>query len=168
MMLLFETEIGTCGIAWGADGVTRVELPSSRLRGVEREEFGIVPAEIERAIDGICELLAGGRGDLRWVAVDSSGYDEFHRAVYSATREVGAGETVSYGEIAKAIGAPEAARDVGSALGANRVPIVVPCHRVLAADGSLRGFSAPGGIETKRRMLEIEGAPGFGQVSLFG
>ncbi len=168
MMLLFETKIGTCGIDWGADGVTRVELPSSRLRGVERERFGAVPEEIEAAIGGMVELLEGGRRDLRWVAVDSGGYDEFHRAVYAATREVEAGETVSYGEIAKAIGAPEAARDVGSALGANQVPIIVPCHRVLAADGTLRGFSAPGGIETKRRMLEIEGAPGFAQVSLFG
>lgn len=167
-MLLFESKIGSCGIAWGADGVTRVELPSSRLRGVERERFGAVPGEVEVAIEGMIELLEGGRRDLRWVAVDFDGYDDFQRAVYAATREVAAGETVSYGEIAKAIGAPERAREVGAALGANRTPIVVPCHRVLAADGSLRGFSAPGGIETKRRMLEIEGAPGFAQVSLFG
>lgn len=168
MMLLFETKIGTCGIEWGADGVSRVELPSSRLRGTAREDFGPLPEEIEAAVEAIVELLDGGRRDLREIAVDSSGYDDFHRAVYAATRKVEAGETVSYGEIAKAIGAPEAARDVGAALGSNRVPIIVPCHRVLAADGSLRGFSAPGGTETKRRMLEIEGAPGFAQVSLFG
>jgi methylated-DNA-[protein]-cysteine S-methyltransferase len=167
-MLLFETKIGRCGIEWGDAGVTRVELPSARLRGVERERFGPLPGEIEAAVEAIAELLAEGRRDLRWIAVDGSGCDRFQRAVYAATREVGAGETASYGEIARAIGAPEAAREVGAALGANRVPIVVPCHRVLAADGSLRGFSAPGGIATKRRMLEIEGAPGFAQASLFG
>jgi len=87
--------------------------------------------------------------------------------VYAATREIAPGATASYGEIARAIGAPGEAREVGAALGANPFPIVVPCHRVLAADGALHGFSAPGGIATKRRMLEIECAPGFTQQALF-
>jgi methylated-DNA-[protein]-cysteine S-methyltransferase len=126
-----------------------------------------VPEAVGEAVNGIVALLEGEPSDLRAIALDERGIEEFRRRVYSAAREIGPGETVSYGEIAKAIGAPEAARDVGGALGENPFPIVVPCHRVLAADGSLRGFSAPGGIRTKRRMLEIEGAPGFTQQALF-
>jgi methylated-DNA-[protein]-cysteine S-methyltransferase len=75
---------------------------------------------------------------------------------------------VSYGQVAQAIGQPDAARDVGAALARNPTPVIVPCHRVVAANGTLLGFSAPGGIETKRRMLQLEGAPGFGQQVLFG
>ena len=88
--------------------------------------------------------------------------------MYAATREIAPGSTRSYGEIARAIGRPDAARDVGVALSRNRYPIIVPCHRVVAANGALTGFSAPGGLDTKRRMLELEGAPGYGQQVLFG
>ena len=87
--------------------------------------------------------------------------------MYAATRAVGPGSTATYGEIARAIGDPGAARAVGAALGANPFPIVVPCHRVLAAGGALHGFSAPGGVATKRRMLELERVPGFAQQALF-
>jgi methylated-DNA-[protein]-cysteine S-methyltransferase len=112
-------------------------------------------------------LLAGERRGLTRVVLDERGIDPFRRAVFAATRAIGPGTTASYGEIAHAIGAPGAARAVGAALGSNPFPIVVPCHRILAADGALTGFSAPGGITTKRRMLEIEGAPGFTQEALF-
>jgi methylated-DNA-[protein]-cysteine S-methyltransferase len=94
--------------------------------------------------------------------------EETVERVREAVRSIPPGETATYGEIARAIGDPGAARAVGAALGSNPFPIVVPCHRVLAADGALHGFSAPGGIATKRRMLEIECAPGFTQASLFG
>jgi O-6-methylguanine DNA methyltransferase len=94
------------------------------------------------------------------VVLDESGIDAFRRDVYGAAREVPPGKTVSYGEIAHAIGKPDAPRAVGAALAENPFPIVVPCHRVLSAGGELHGFSAPGGITTKRRMLEIERAPG--------
>ena len=100
--------------------------------------------------------------------LDEAGLDDFRRAVYAATREIAPGRTRSYGEIARAIGRPDAARDVGVALSRNRYPIIVPCHRVVAANGALTGFSAPGGLDTKRRMLELEGAPGYGQQVLFG
>ena len=112
-------------------------------------------------------LLAGEQRDLTHVELDPTGIDDFRQAVYDATRAVAPGETVTYGEIARAVGDPHAARAVGAALGSNPYPIVVPCHRVLAANGALHGFSAPGGIVTKRRMLEIECAPGFTQVALF-
>src|SRR3954469_3439255 len=127
-----------------------------------------VPPAIQDAVDAIVALLAGERRDLRDVALDDRDVDDFARRVYAATRETGRGAPPTYGEIARAIGDPGAARAVGAALGANPFPIVVPCHRVLAAGGALHGFSAPGGIATKRRMLEIECAPGFTQTSLFG
>ena len=78
------------------------------------------------------------------------------------------GTTRSYGEVARAVGRPDGARDVGGALARNPWPILVPCHRVVAANGRLTGFSAPGGLATKRHMLELEGAPGYGQQVLFG
>ena len=80
----------------------------------------------------------------------------FHRRVYDAARAIPPGKTLAYGEIAERIGAPGAARAVGQALGRNPFPIVVPCHRVLAAGGKIGGFSAHGGTATKRRMLAIE------------
>ena len=78
--------------------------------------------------------------------------------IYAATRKVGWGETTTYGSLAKSLGAgPEAARDVGEAMAKNPVPLIIPCHRVLAAGGKVGGFSAPGGSATKTRMLELEG-----------
>ena len=84
-----------------------------------------------------------------------------------ATRTIRPGSIATYGEIARTIGQADGARDVGAALARNPFPIVVPCHRVVGAKGKLTGFSAPGGLETKRRMLELEGAPGYGQQTLF-
>jgi methylated-DNA-[protein]-cysteine S-methyltransferase len=167
-MLIFETAIGTCGVTWSELGLTEVLLPRTRSLTGERHIDPIgVPDAVRDAIGGIVALLDGERPDLRDVALDERPVDDFRRRVYAATRAVGPGQTATYGEIARAIGAPGAARAVGAALGQNPYPIVVPCHRVLAADGSLHGFSAPGGIRTKRRMLEIEGAPGFTQEVLF-
>jgi methylated-DNA-[protein]-cysteine S-methyltransferase len=166
-MVTFDTAIGTCGIAWSDAGITAVALPGSPMRGLRIEDVPGVPDAVRAAVAGIVALLAGERVDLRDVVLDESGLDPFRRAVFGAARAVGPGATTSYGEIARAVGAPDGARAVGAALGSNPYPVIVPCHRVLAADGALTGFSAPGGIETKRRMLRIEGAPGFTQEALF-
>ena len=106
--------------------------------------------------------MAGQLRDLRDVPLDERGVDDFRRAVYAATCQAPAGETRSYGEVARSIGRPDGARDVGAALARNPIPIIVPCHRVVAANGALTGFSAPGGLQTKRRMLEPR-HPGYGQ-----
>ena len=164
-MLRFETVIGTCGVRWSDVGLTGVLLP--RSRGLTAPEAADVPATVAAAVEAMTALLAGEPRDLRGVALDWTGIDDFRRAVYEATREIGPGATATYGEIARAVGSPDAARAVGAALGGNPFPIVVPCHRVLAANGALHGFSAPGGIVTKRWMLEIEQAPGFTQEALF-
>ena len=167
----FGHGLGTCAIRWTETGIAGVGLPSRRTDGLPRVgEGGDVPESVLEAIQAIVAVLAGERRDLGFVALDERAIEPFRREVYAATRRVAPGTTATYGEIARAIGRTdaEAARDVGAALARNPFPIVVPCHRVLGANGRLTGFSAPGGLETKRRMLELEGAPGFGQQLLFG
>ena len=165
----FDTALGRCAIRWSDAGITGVLLPGRRpLPGRAFEDGADVPPFVRRAIEGIVAVLAGARLDLRDLPLDERGLDSFRRVVYAATREIAPGTTRSYGEVARAIGRPDGARDVGAALARNPFPIVVPCHRVVAANGALTGFSGPGGLATKRRMLELEGAPGYGQQVLFG
>jgi methylated-DNA-[protein]-cysteine S-methyltransferase len=165
----FEIALGRCAVRWTDVGITGVLLPTrSGIQATSLEDVGDVPPFVRRAINGMTAVMAGEAHDLRDVPLDERGLDAFRRAVYAATREIVPGSTRSYGEVARSIGHPEAARDVGAALARNPFPIVVPCHRVVAANGALTGFSAPGGLATKRRMLEIEGAPGYGQQVLFG
>lgn len=166
--VLFDTALGTCAVRWSEAGISEVLLPRRRgYAGVPVEHAAGVAAPVRTAIGEIVALLDGEARDLRGVALDEDGVDSFRRRVYAATRAVGCGRTASYGEIAASIGESGMAREVGAALGRNPFPVIVPCHRVLAADGALHGFSAPGGIATKRRMLEIERAPGFVQQPLF-
>ena len=168
-MVTFETELGRCAVRWSEAGVTGVLLPTSGGRpGPAFEDGVVVPEFVREAIDGIVAVMAGAARDLRSVPLDERAIDAFRRAVSAATRDIPAGSTRSYGEVARAIGRPDGARDVGAALARNPFPIIVPCHRVVAANGALTGFSAPGGLQTKRRMLELEGAPGYGQQVLFG
>jgi methylated-DNA-[protein]-cysteine S-methyltransferase len=162
----FDTPLGRCAIAWGPRGVNAVELPGADERATRRRMLRKLPGaqetapppEIRRAIDAIAGLFDGEPADLTSVVLDMEGVPEFHRRVYDAARTIPPGETLTYGELASRVGERGAAQGVGQALGRNPFPIVVPCHRVLAADGALRGFSAPGGIDTKRRMLAMEGA----------
>ena len=163
---LFDTALGRCAIAWGPHGVVAVALPGSDdaatrrqiLRAQPEAVAATPPPAVADAVDAIARLLAGEPDPLTDVVLDMEDVPEFHRRVYAAARAIPPGRTLSYGEVAERIGERGAAQAVGQALGRNPFPIVVPCHRVLAADGSLRGFSAPGGTATKRRMLAIEGA----------
>jgi methylated-DNA-[protein]-cysteine S-methyltransferase len=164
----FATAIGVCALRYGQAGVSEVLMPGTRLPPAAQDAHGAgSPQAVRDAAAAIVSLLDGERTDLRWIVLDAGELEGFRREVYEATRQVPAGETVSYGEIAAAIGRPGTAREVGAALARNPFPIVVPCHRVLSSTGALHGFSAPGGLATKRRMLEIEGAPGFIQQALF-
>jgi methylated-DNA-[protein]-cysteine S-methyltransferase len=163
---LFDTTIGRCGIAWGECGVSGVQLPEAgaaetRARMLHRFPAAgeaAPPPEAQHAIDDIVALLRGEASDFSSVVLDMNGVPEFHRRVYDAARTIPPGKTLSYGDIARRVGVPGAARAVGQALGRNPFPIVVPCHRVLAAGGKIGGFSAQGGVMTKRLMLAIEGA----------
>ena len=168
-LVTFATALGRCAVRWSAAGITGMLLPSGGLpRGASFEGGASVPAFVARAIEGMVAVMGGSPRDLREIALDQRGIDPFRRDVYTATRAIPPGSTRSYGEVAKALGRTDAARDVGAALARNPFPIIVPCHRVVAANGALTGFSGPGGLATKRRMLELEGAPGYGQQVLFG
>lgn len=173
---LFETPIGLCGLAWGEHGLLGAQLPEAvpgaawarlRRRYPDAIEASPPPAGVQRAIERINDLLAGGRDDLADVALDFSVVAPFNRRVYEIARAIPPGETSTYGQIAKAMGEPGAARAIGKALGDNPWPIVVPCHRVLGADGKPGGFSAPGGVETKSRLLTIERARTSAASTLF-
>ncbi len=171
----FVTRLGRCGIAWGDRGVRLVQLPESnavRMRARMLRRFpdaveSAPPAPVQAAIDGIVALLDGGAGDLSSVVLDMQQVPELDRRVYAVARTIPPGSTLSYGEVAARLGEPGAARDVGQALGRNPFAIVVPCHRVVAANGKLGGFSAPGGAATKLRLLQIEGASISYTPSLF-
>jgi methylated-DNA-[protein]-cysteine S-methyltransferase len=162
---LFGTAIGSCGIAWGDRGILGVQLPERdeggtrlRMRRRFRDAAEMVPTvEVQRAIESIAALLRGEARDLAEVGLDMDGVQPFHRRVYEVARTIPPGSTLSYGDVAKRLGDPTAARAVGQALGQNPFPPIVPCHRVLAGDGTMHGFSAPGGVATKLRLLTIEG-----------
>jgi len=172
---LFETALGHCAIAWGGHGITGVQLPEAtegQTRARMRRRFpgaqeGAPPLEVAEAIDSIVALLAGQAHDLSAVRFDMSGTPAFDRSVYAIARGIAPGFTLTYGQIAARLGDPGLARAVGQALGRNPFAIVVPCHRVLAADGRIGGFSANGGPATKRRLLSIEGARRGDEPELF-
>jgi methylated-DNA-[protein]-cysteine S-methyltransferase len=163
---LFETEIGWAGFAWNDKGLIGVHLPErdpdTSRRSFERRFPGITegaaPAKLFGAVDGIRALMRGEKVDLLDVPIDISQVPEFNARVYEIARAIPPGETLTYGEIAVKLGDKLLARDVGAALGKNPWPIVVPCHRVTAAGGKLGGFSARGGVNTKVKLLAIEGA----------
>jgi methylated-DNA-[protein]-cysteine S-methyltransferase len=150
----FETAIGRCGISWTERGVARVRWPGSRRAAGSATP----PADVQDAIEGIQALLRGEAADLTRVPLDLGDLEPFDRRVYGAARSIRPGRIRTYGELAAQVGEPGEARSVGAAMARNPVPLIVPCHRVVAADGRLGGFSAPGGAATKRRLLEIEGA----------
>ena len=163
---MFDTAIGRCGIVWNERGIAGVQLPEANERATKKPVLRRFPAareaapaeNVRRTIDDIVALLGGERKDLNGVALDYAGVPDFNRRVYDVARTIPAGGTLSYGEIAERLGDRNLARDVAQALGQNPFPIIVPCHRVMAAGGKMGGFSAPGGVRTKLRLLTIEGA----------
>src|SRR5215468_7895181 len=162
---LFDTAIGCCAIAWSERGVVGVQLPArdaaaartALVRRYPGVRAAAPPERVARAIDGIVALIAGEPRDLADVVLDLDGVPEFNRRVYEVARTIGPGATLTYGAVAAQLGEPDA-RGVGEAMGQNPCPIIVPCHRVVAAGGKTGGFSARGGAATKRRLLAIEGA----------
>jgi methylated-DNA-[protein]-cysteine S-methyltransferase len=163
---LFETAIGVAGIAWGEAGLIGVHLPESdpenNRRSFLRRFPGVteaaVPDHLQPTVEAICALMRGEKADLTSAPLDIGRVPAFNAKVYEIARSIPPGETMTYGEIATRLGDRLLARDVGAALGANPWPIVVPCHRVTAAGGKPGGFSARGGVNTKLKLLAIEGA----------
>lgn len=172
---LFDTPIAPCGVVWGGRGLLGVQLPEADtpkteqrlLRRFPEASEAVPPPPIRDAIRRIVELLSGAAGDLSEVALDMDGVPEFERQVYGVARTIPRGCTLTYGDVAARLGDKALARDVGQALGRNPFPIVVPCHRVVAANGKPGGFSATGGIRTKLRLLAIEEVTASEQADLF-
>lgn len=165
-LALFDTAIGRCGVAWGDGGLRGVQLPEAddartRARLVQKAAGAretAMPEDVLRACAAMTALLDGEAVDLAFVTLDMGNIPDFNRAVYDVARAIKPGETLTYGDIATKLGDKLLSRAVGKALGENPFPIVVPCHRVLAASGKTGGFSANGGVATKFRMLAIERA----------
>lgn len=162
---LFDTAIGPCGIAWNERGLTRLQLPQSdgdatenRLRA---KSAGASPARpspaAQRAIAEIQRYLTGTKVDFSPIAIDLDHTDPLHRRIYAMARSIAWGQTVTYGELAQQSGCPGEAREVGQAMARNPMPVIIPCHRVLAAGNKVGGFSAYGGTFTKERLLALEG-----------
>jgi methylated-DNA-[protein]-cysteine S-methyltransferase len=173
---LFDTAVGTCAVAWNTIGLTGVWLPdthAARLRSrLQRPSSGVPeiepPEPVSAAITAMTRLLGGERIDLLAIRLDETGLTGFDRSVYAAARAIAPGRVVTYAALAARVGGDASARAVGQSLGRNPFPIVVPCHRIVAANGELGGFSAPGGAATKRQLLTIEDARlDEGSVDLF-
>ena len=163
---IFETAYGFCAIAWSEAGVTRFRLQEQSAEATERALLlrlpdatpAAPPQAVAEAIDAAKRYFEGEKVDFSDVPLDLDGQDDLFRQIYAAARRVGWGQTTTYGALAKEIGDGwEIARDVGQAMAKNPVPLIIPCHRVLAAGNKVGGFSAPGGAATKVKMLALEG-----------
>lgn len=173
---IFETAIGPCGIVWNDYGIIGVQLPEatlgrtrSRLQKRFREAREAEPSpEISAVIEKIVALLRGDKPDFSGAKLDIKTLPEFNHRVYKIASAIPHGAIMTYGEIAAKLGEePQVARDVGKALGENPIPLIIPCHRVLAANGKPGGYSGSGGVKTKLKLLTIEGAKLSDEPSLF-
>jgi methylated-DNA-[protein]-cysteine S-methyltransferase len=159
---LFDTAIGPCGVSWTDAGIARFLLPDedpAATRARFKGRAARPPDWVKDLILRVQRHLEGDVQDLSDVKLDFANVPAFHQRVYEALREVPAGTTVTYADLARAVGSPEAVRAVGQAMAKNPIPLVIPCHRVLGAHKNAGGFSAPGGVATKAKLLANEGQP---------
>lgn len=162
---VFESALGWMGLAWRNDAITQICTPQRNRAAIETRlarhgepaDDDALPLAIRHAVDLLRRYAAGETVDFSGVAVDLGDIDSFRQDIYRAARALGFGETTTYGGLATAAGHPGEAQQTGQALGQNPVPIIVPCHRILAAGGKIGGFSAPGGARTKETLLALEG-----------
>jgi methylated-DNA-[protein]-cysteine S-methyltransferase len=163
---VFPTPLGYCAVAWVDAGIARFQLPLPDAEACTRHLLrrsadarpASPPADVMRVVEDVQHYFGGQQIDFSQVRVELGEQAKFAVEIYSALREIRWGQTTTYGALAKRIGrGHEDARAVGAAMAKNPLPLIVPCHRVLAAGSKIGGFSAPGGATTKRRMLELEG-----------
>ena len=163
---LFATAAGFVAIGWSDVGITALRLPDVREHDAARALLRRFPDAVQTAppphvrevVDAVVRYFAGAPIDFAATPIDLGQQEPFFEQVYAHVRQLGWGETTTYGAVAKALGVgPEYARSVGQAMARNPVPLIVPCHRVTGAGGKIGGFSAPGGAMSKARMLELEG-----------
>lgn len=173
---MYDTALGVCALAWSDAGVRRAGLPERDARIARDRLLRDLPEAVEsepyghaaEAITGVRRLFAEGRAEaLDAVPLDGAALPELPGRVYVLCRAIPAGRTRTYGELARELGGVSLSQAVGHALGRNPFAPIVPCHRVLGADGKLGGFSGPGGGATKLKLLEIERAAAGERVGLF-
>lgn len=164
---VFDTALGEFGIGWTDAGIARVLLPGGdRAEMLERMDGqGAQPGEPTRAVGAVINLIEdyaeGEAVDFSGVPLDLLNVPAFNRRAYELLLTIGWGQTTTYGALARQLGDVSLSRAVGAAMGANPIPLIIPCHRVLASDGRPGGFSAPGGARAKLKMLALEGvSPG--------
>jgi methylated-DNA-[protein]-cysteine S-methyltransferase len=158
-----RSPVGALWVAVGERGLMAVEFDEPEAEFRRRLERRVARQAVradDRTIEARQQVLDYLKGRRRHfsLAVDLRHLTPFQRRVLQAAQAVPRGEVSTYGQIARRIGRPRSARAVGQALGSNPVPIVIPCHRILASDGGLGGYSGRGGIRTKRQLLQLEGA----------
>ena len=159
---VWGTAWGPIGAILGPRGVRSLLLPHHHRDDLEKLLAWEAPGSVvdlepfQRLIGLTRAYFNGRRADFEEIACDLSAQRTFTGRVLGAAREIPFGQTRSYGWIAHRIGRPTAVRAVAGALGRNPIPLIVPCHRVTYADGRVGGFSAPGGVALKERMLELE------------
>ena len=165
--VVFRSPLGWAGMAVSERGITMITLPRQSKRVVQKELDGATSSPppalsrggsesvkmLEKAAKLLGKYFSGERVSFD-VPLDLSYYTRFQQAVWKAAAEIPYGETRSYAWIAKRIKKPRAARAVGQALGANPIPIIIPCHRVISSAGTLGGFS--GGLGMKKKLLDLE------------
>lgn len=157
----FRTEMGWMAVEFCGECLTRLSFGHPSASAAAKALGGSKPNDEltnkqQRAVDRLTAFAAGERDELLKIEVDYGSTTPFQKRVLDACRAIPAGETLSYGQLAQVVGAPGAARAVGSVMRKNRIPLVVPCHRVVSSCG-LGGYSAAEGLSVKRRLLEREG-----------
>ena len=158
--LRVPTEWGVISIAFTKEGLASLDLPADAdLNMADDNKQEITNDRVD--YNGIVSLLKGyfsGRHvDFRKLKVDLSTYTPFFRDICRAAQSIPYGEIRTYGQLAEMIGRKGAARAVGRVMAANPLPIIIPCHRVVSAGGSLTGYSVSGGLKTKKKLLIMEG-----------
>ena len=159
---VFQTKLGWMGVVRGEKGLKKIILPSALSQDVEAMITGQYPDSVrdDGALQPLMKMLDAyykGKRFSQDTPLDWSGGTNFSVTVWRAAQSIPWGEVRTYQWLSRYLEKPRSYRAVGSALGRNPFPIVVPCHRVIRSDGNLGGFSAPTGIRLKRKMLEMEG-----------
>ena len=149
-----STPIGRLAISGSDKAVVELAFLKGDAKRLDFSTSTKAEAQVDKAIKWITDYFAGDRADFSG-ELDLAG-TEFQRAVWAEISKIKHGQTLSYGEIASKIGKPKASRAVGAAVGANPIPLIVPCHRVMGATGKITGYSGGDGIPTKRKLLALE------------
>ncbi len=167
--VVFKTKWGHFGLAGTEYALYRTQLPGPKPEKIksmllknlpipnqassiefDKTFFKTLQEQITAYFEGACVNFS------RDIPLALDGFSSFGISVLTTCRDIGFGQTITYGRLAKKSGRPAASRAVGSVLAKNPLPLIVPCHRIIRSDGKLGGFSAPGGVKLKKRMLELE------------